>query len=221
MVAPLLVLLIAIIAGYRLLLARSGQLYWADEFRYLHALHFLDDLRHGHTRTAAGWLFGEYTGARPGYILLSTVPAALQGLAYVAAGIAPESQNFYLIPVIFNVAISLAAALVFFRLLVMVTADQWLALAGTVVYSLLTNTNIYARHLFPFDLALLLLLGSLVLVTNQSTAPRLFWRVVAAGLLSGLAYTTYPGYDPFAVVLVAAILFVLFLVLLFLSKVIT
>lgn len=202
----LLLSLFGFFAVYRLLLARSGQLYWPDEFRYLHSLHLLDDLRKGHFVTGMDWMFGFANGGRPGFVLLSTVPAALQGIANLVWGVEPSSPIFYRIPSTFNVLVSLGVAAAFYRLLVIATSDRSYALIGTLVYGLLVNTNLYVRHLFPFDLALLLLLCSLVLVVSErQSAERLRTRAIAAGVLSGLAFTTYPGYDPFVVLLAAAL----------------
>lgn len=199
-------LLFGFFAAYRLLLARSGQLYWPDEFRYLHSLHFLDEFRRGQIVAGMEWMFGDSTGGRPGFVLLSTVPAAVQGIANVVWKLDPSAPAFYRIPSAFNVLVSLGITAAFYRLLLIATADRSYALLGTLVYGLLVNTNLYVRHLFPFDLALLLLLWALVLIASErQSAARLLRRAMAAGALSGFAYTTYPGYDPFVVLLAAAV----------------
>jgi hypothetical protein len=205
--------LLVFLSGYRLLLTQSGQLFWPDEFRYVHALHVLDEIRQGHLGTGVAWLFTVPSvpdanhGAGPAYVALSTVPAVIQGLASLSAGIGPEDPAFYRIPAVANVFVSMAIAIVFFKFVLLFVHDRRLALLSALVYGLLANTNLYVRHLFPYDLALLLLLCGLFLVVSEQGDPaRLLRRVVGAGLLAGFGFTTYPGYDPFVVILATAVL---------------
>lgn len=208
-----LVALLVFLAGYRLLLSQSGQLYWPDEYRYLHALHFLDDIRTGDVTSAFGWVFGEAAtrggvASQPTYILASGVPAVVQGAANLVLGIQPDDASFYRIPGAVSVLVSLAVTAVFYLLLCRLTADRALALLGTFVYALLANTNVYVRHLFPYDLALLLFLSSLLVLLRPSPTLAGSDRVTAgvAGLLAGAAMTTYPGYYFFVIILLALML---------------
>jgi len=208
----LLCVLLIFLSGYRLLLTQSGQLFWPDEFRYVHALHVLDEIRQGNLGASVAWLFTVPSvpeanmGARPSYVALSIIPATVQGLANLVAGIGPQDPGFYRIPAIANVFISLAIGIVMFKLALLFVHDRGFALLSALVYGLLANTNLYVRHLFPYDLALLLLLGALLLVVGeQHDAAGLHRRALGAGLLAGLGFTTYPGYDPFVVILAAAV----------------
>ncbi len=202
----LLLLLFAFLTGYRLFLARSGQFYWPDEFRYIRALHLLDALRAGRITEAAQWMFGTELGARPGYVLLSTIPGAVQAFALLLFDVNKASPSFYRIPAAINVVLSIASLALFYRLLRAFVTDPWFALLGTLAYGLLANTNLYARHLFPVEAALLLHFVSLVLIVEApASTARPYSRAIVAGMIGGFACTTYPGYDPF-VVLVGATL---------------
>ena len=195
------------------MLTRAGQLFWPDEFRYVHGLHVLDEVRHGHISASLVWLFAvpslpdANVGARPAYVAFATIPAAVQGAANLITGIGPQNSSFYRIPAIANVFVVLAIAVILFRLTLLFVPDHGGALLGAFMYGLLTNTNLYVRHLFPYDLALLLLLSALLLLVNErSHSARFHACAVGAGLLAGLGFTTYPGYDPFVVILGAAVL---------------
>src|SRR6185436_16305040 len=115
------------LAWYRLAVGWSGQLYWPDEYRYLHALHVVDELRKGSPSQALHWVFGVESGvaSRPSYILMSTVPATAQGLANVLFGVQPTDPAFYRIPVAVNVLLSLGVTWMFYRIVLRLTGD-WL-----------------------------------------------------------------------------------------------
>jgi hypothetical protein len=210
----LLGVLLLFLAAYRLLLIQSGgQLYWPDEYRYIHALHLLDELRRGDLISALGWVFGEVAtmggvAAAPTYVVMSSIPAAFQGIAAVFLGVQPDSRWFYWIPGVANVIVSLTIALILYRIAWRLTSDRGFALTSTFVYGLLANTNVYVRHLFSYDLALLLFLTALVVLIENRAAPRLTLRdrSTVAGILAGTAMTTYPGYNPFVVILLVVIL---------------
>ncbi len=101
----LLGVLLFFFAVYRLLLIQSGQLYWPDEYRYLHALHFLDELRQGDLQSGLTWVFGGFAtdsgvASQPSYIFLSTVPAVFQGVGNLFLGIQPDDPSVvHLLPV--------------------------------------------------------------------------------------------------------------------------
>lgn len=207
----LLGLLLVLLGTYRLCLSWSGQLYWPDEYRYLHALHLLDELRQGDLARGLSWIFGSEAteagvGSRPMYIFLSTIPAFIQGLAHFFMGLEPSDPAFYRIPAVLNVAVSLGVAVLFYQIVLRVSGDRMLALLGVFVHGLLANTNLYVRHLLAYDLSLLLLLASLVMLLNLRVQSNPRFQVVVAGLLAGIGLTTYPGYYYFPLILVAALI---------------
>lgn len=199
------------LALYRAAVGWSGQLYWPDEYRYLHALHVLDELRKGELVGGLTWVFGEFATERgvasqPSYILFSMVPAFIQGVANLLLGIEPSSPVFYRIPAAVNVITSLGLTLVLYRLGSLLTGDSALALLSVFVHGLLANTNLYVRHLFPYDLALLLFLTSLVVLLDPMASQWGFCSGAAkAGILCGIGITTYQGYNPFVVIILAVV----------------
>jgi len=196
------------LAGYRLLLSESGQLYWPDEFRYLHVMHLIDSLSKGEIVDGLLWVFERenQAGSRPAYSFLATIPVFIQGLAYLFTGLEPKDPVFYRIPAIVNVVISLGVAVLFYRIIFLILEEQSLALVGVFVYGLLANTNMYVRHLFPYDVALLLLMASLlVLLKHQVCSEQWRSQIMVAGFLAGVGATAYPGYYPFVLILLAAL----------------
>jgi hypothetical protein len=128
-------------------------------------------------------------------------PALVQGVANVVFGVQPTDPSFYRIPAIANVLVSLGLTLIVYRLVVLLTDDRLLAWLGATVHGLLANTNVYVRHLFPYDISLLPFLLSVMLLLEQTDSPRRAWlRAGLAGLLSGIAATTYPGYYLFLII---------------------
>lgn len=205
----LLGLLLILLGAYRFCLSWSGQLYWPDEYRYLHALHVLDELRKGDVSRAVYWVFGSESGvaSRPSYILVSLAPALVQGLANMVLGVQPTDPSFYRIPAAGNVLVSLGLTLVLYRIAFLLTGDRLLALLGAAVHGLLANTNMYVRHLLPYDASLLLFLASVMALLEQADSPSRTWlQAGLAGLLSGTAATTYPGYYLFLIIPLALLL---------------
>jgi hypothetical protein len=202
-----LLLFLVVIVAYRLLLIGAGQRYWPDEYRYLHAMHLIDELSKGNLQGGLNWVFGTTfdVAARPGFMFFAIIPALMQGVGHLLFEIGPSDALFYRIPAIFNVAVSVGVALLFYRVALLLVKDHALALLGLVSYGLLTNTNLYVRHLFPYDWSLLLLLAALNLILSDETflsSPH--YKAILAGLLAGLGVTTYTPYWPMVIILVAA-----------------
>lgn len=202
-------IVLILLAVYRLLLSRSGQLYWPDEYRYLHAVHFMDELHKGNPSAGLKWIFGSAfdVAARPGFMLLATIPVFLQGLAHLLLGVQPSDAAFYRIPAMFNVVISLGVAILFYRILFVLSGDRTLALLGMVIHGLLVNTNLYVRHLFPYDWSLLIVLAALNVILSLGMArdrPR--YQAAVAGLLTGIGTTTYTPFYPIIIILIAALI---------------
>ena len=188
----LVVLLIAL-AGYRFSLIGSGHCFFADEWAYDCAAPLIDHLSVGE------YFFGViqlYTpSARPGFVLISVIPTVLQRAAGALAGIDPGSLRYYDAAAAFNVLVSLGVSGCIFTLGRIWTRSSWHALFITVVYSLLCNTNVWIRHLVPYNESLLLLLSALCIASSEPPSRRqAFYRALAAGFLSALAFACYPAY---------------------------
>lgn len=207
----LLIVFLVVLAVYRLLLSGSGQRYWPDEARYLHAMHFVDELSKGDARAGLKWIFGSTfdVAARPGFMFLATIPVFLQGLAHLLLGVQPSDTWFYRIPAVFNVVVSLGAAILFYRIVLLLSGARTLALLAVVVHGLLVNTNLYLRHLFPYDWALFILLGALnVILSPEMARARPRYQAIVAGLLTGIGATTYTPYWPIIIIFVVTLIVV-------------
>lgn len=207
----LLIVFLAVLAVYRLLLSGSGQRYWPDEARYLHAMHFVDELSKGDVRAGLKWIFGSTfdVAARPGFMFLATIPVLLQGLTHLLLGVQPSDTWFYRIPAVFNVVVSLGAAILFYRIVLLLSGARTLALLAVVVHGLLVNTNLYLRHLFPYDWALFIFLGALnVILSPEMARVRSRYQAIVAGLLTGIGATTYTPYWPIIIIFVVTLIVV-------------
>ncbi len=199
-----LVLLVAGLAAYRSSLVGSGYFYWADERCYLPALDLVQALGHGEFREAVGHLFeadGAVPPARPGFVLLGTVPALFQQVVGQSIGLDPGSPSYYHPVFCLNLLISLAITLVVYMLGVRWSGNRWAAVGIAAVHAGMSGSNIWIRHLGPYEWSQLLGLIGLWLVSSRpqiGPAHELnLPRAGFAGILSAMAYACYPGHYMF------------------------
>jgi hypothetical protein len=185
--------LLALLAGYQLSLLGAGTYSFQDEVRYKSAVNALMDFVQGDLH---GGVFEiARMGSRPGETLVKMIPAALQFLPHVF-GITPANPRSLLIPTVGNVVMSVAIVFLLYRIaLLTFEADTMIALVVAIVYSLLVNTSVYVRHLFPYDWSLVLLMYALWTVLSGSATLR---HAIVTGALTAFAVTVYPGYYPMA-----------------------
>lgn len=206
---------------FRLSLISRGVYGWPDEKRYLSSLDAAFKIFAGNFAGACTDL--STTQGRPGDALLRVFPALLQVGLQRWFGMPTSDPASLLIPLFFNVIVSMLVAVVFYKIARRLFNSQpaGVALAGTVVFALLTNTNIYVRHLLPYDTSLLIFLVALLLAL-PATGPAAGEAATtggSAGLgrrravyfliggLVGLGYAVYPGYYFFPIVIFALLLF--------------
>ncbi len=218
---PLILVLLLTFGILRLSFVTKGHLFWIDELRYTNAFLFYDALGQGQFQKAVEYLF--HAHGRPGFVLISAIPAGIQLLAqkfnFISLG-NPEfmellrqdkmtmafNPHFFDIPSIFNVVVGVAIMFVLFKMLQLFVRNNWLLYVGVVVYSTLVNTNFYIRHLVPYDMALLLFLIVLYFVLKEiSRKESRKMTAVTTGMLSAFAFSVYPSYYLF--VLLIAVLF--------------
>jgi len=201
------VVLIIGLGGYRLSLIHTGRFHFGDERKYKLATFAVDELARGDVRAAVARVSDSYGGGRPGFVLLGMIPATLQHAAEKHGLVSRYKLEYFLIPAVFNVLVTLVIALVIFLLGRRWTGSDRTALAATVVYSLLFNTSAYVRHLVPYDESLALFLWALLIITCEESLPaHPVRRGILAGVLSGLGFACYPGYYAFPVILAAVCL---------------
>ncbi|MFA5088708.1 MAG: hypothetical protein WC552_06710 [Candidatus Omnitrophota bacterium] len=193
-------LFLLFLAVFRFSLTTSGHRYWPDEGHYLQAFDVLESVLQGKF-LSAGVHFFEARG-RPGFVLFSMVPACIQHIASQLGIIDPNNPHLFDIPSIFNVFYALAITIIFYQILLLVIKNSWYSLIGTMIYSLLCNTNVYVRHLLPYDLSLFMFMAAffLLLRAGRCGAQMKARDVIIGGALSALAFLTYSGYYLFVLV---------------------
>lgn len=197
------VLFFIALAVFRLSLISKGHLFYSDEFRYFQAFSAWHHFLHGKIIDGIGCFFKVY--ARPGFVLVSLVPAGLQ--LFLAHWVKiPNSAvlSFFDLPSFFNVLITLTSSVVFYRIASLLTVRRGVAAAGTVVYSMLVNSNLYIRHMSPYDYSLLCFLIAIYVMLSRQHSGSCDWRSAAfCGFLCGLGFLIYPGY--YALVAIVAL----------------
>ncbi|MCP4592877.1 MAG: hypothetical protein GY842_19245 [bacterium] len=184
------------LAVYRFTLIGSGHFFWGDEDRYLVAEVFVDKFTDGEYRAAVGELFK--CTCRPAFAAISVLPVLMQRHLGPLLGLMPGTLESYDIVSAFNVLVSLGVTLCVWGVARAWLRCGWYALLVAMVFSLLSYSNVWIRHLMPYGESLAMFLGALWLLSSGFRSERqLRWRVVAAGALSALGYTCYPGHYGF------------------------
>ncbi|WP_426492522.1 hypothetical protein [Hymenobacter sp. 102] len=184
--------LILILLGRLNALTAGGALAFPDEDRHLQSVKAVEALLDGQVRQACLHLAD--TQGRPADALLRLPVAALQVAGQHWAQLPAESPASLLLVQLQNWLVLALNMLLFWHL-----ARRWLPVAtadtALVVYSALASTQLYLRHLLPYDMALGITLAALVLVSAPAiTHRRPGWAGFIAGGLGTLAFTVYPGY---------------------------
>jgi len=159
-----------------------------------------DLLRHN----ISGFWFNIFaTQGRPGDGIIRLISALLQVILF--PNVSGENQRSLVIPTIINVFISLLVLLLFYRItLRLFPKCRSFAYAGTIIYALLVNNNLYLRHILPYDTALLINLFAFYLALTRRPTNKLFSCI---GFLEGVGFTVYPGYYYFPVIVLFTLLY--------------
>ncbi|MDB5272521.1 MAG: hypothetical protein JWO58_888 [Chitinophagaceae bacterium] len=171
----------------------KGVYAFSDETRYEAAQQLVGQLLQGHYETAFRALLK--TDARPADGLLHAVPALIQHLTLHAQGINhPDSLIFVQY---FHVLIFGLLAWVFYWLTALFFPHgKYDPLFALSCFLLLVNNHVHARHILPYDAALLLSLIALALIVRAHQKKGIASSAVKCltGALAALAWLTYPGY---------------------------
>ncbi len=187
-VRRLFVLLVAVTIVYRLSLLNRGATAFVDETFYFTSVMALQSMAAGDVHGAIADI--SMARGRNGAALLQMPVAALQAIP-AHFGVPASNLRSLLIPTACNVLVSLLSLYFMFRIGVILCGNDAAALAAAAVYALLVNSNLYLRHLLPYDWALAVGLGALWL---SLTRPRTAALAVWTGLLTGVVLTIYTGY---------------------------
>jgi hypothetical protein len=174
----------------RLSLVGKGTMAFIDERRYITAMLGLRELCAGH---GLAFLQAIHSmGARPGDGLWRAIPGLGQAALLLGFGLNPNAPPSLQVPQVFNVLVISLNALLLYKIYRRFFSVG-LALLGVAFYSSLVNTNVYLRHLLPYDHALFFFLWALWALLS---APEngLLRRYALVGLLAGVSHAVYPGY---------------------------
>ena len=200
--------LLVLVLGVRLSFLGTGALTFPDEDRYYRSVEAVEALVYGGDLDGFCARLAETQG-RPGDALWRVAPASLQVLAKVLTGVDVHDPASLLIPVSFNYLITLGSMLLFYRIGRLLLRHKPAALLSTLVYSCLVNTNLYVRHVFPYDAAMLCFFGAVYLALRVQQQPErgTVRACFGIGALAAFTFAVYPGYS--FTVAVAGLLLVL------------
>lgn len=196
------VIFIFLLTLIRLTLLGRGMLAFPDEVWYLHTLEaiksFVVSDYHGF------WYNIFATASRPGFALINLIPGALQYQLWHFWGVPLYNHDSLFIPQVFYLFVSSLVLFMFYLIArVLLRKDSSMPILATDIFGFLVNSNVYLRHLLPYDSALLfLLLATYIVLTQKLTLS----RSIFFGLLIVLGYITYPGYF----ILIAVNIFIYF-----------
>jgi hypothetical protein len=174
----LLVAVLLVSLALRVLIAvRGGQYYWPDESRF------------AVSREAAAKLIAGNV-----YESLITLFSSAEHLLFKVIGVVPaiiESRTGgnECIPAIFFGSFSVLAIYLLWRVVLDQGGSSREALLAALLLAACNSFFYYARHVFPYDLALCFFLGSALFGMRLRFLPS-----VMAGLLSGVGFLSYNGY---------------------------
>ncbi|WP_216726726.1 hypothetical protein [Hymenobacter siberiensis] len=198
---------LALLVGVLVTLARlsligKGTMAFVDESRYVNAMLGLRALGEGHGQEFLRYI--NSMGARPGDGIWRAIPGLGQAILLLVFDLNPNAPPSLQVPQAFNVLIVSLNALLLYRIYRRFFSVG-LALLGLALYSSLVNTNLYLRHLLPYDHSLLFFLLALLVLLRPKAA--VSYRLQALiGLLGGLSYAIYPGYFMGPILLMALVL---------------
>ncbi|OUJ73636.1 hypothetical protein BXP70_11620 [Hymenobacter crusticola] len=191
------------VLGVRLSFVGHGAMAFPDEERYYQSVEAIKSFSKGDLRAVGAHLV--QTQGRPGDALLRLLPAAMQGIWYTVGGPGPHNPTSLLIPVLFTYGVSVLSLLLFYRLARMLLPTQVAALLSTLLYACLVNSNVYIRHILPYELGLCSFLGLLVWLVRAQQQGRILTLKQTWALGVGAAFTVaiYPGYFFAPIILLA------------------
>lgn len=190
----------------RLLLSwRGGQLFWPDEYRYFRSVAFSIALTQRHWGEAFNQILLNID--HTGFTWVGLLPALLQRAVLKLLGMPLSSEALehtaWVPALCFSLASVLSIALVY-AIARRVGASPAESTIAAVLLAASNTMFYYARHLFPYDTALVTLLLALWI----GLAPRWsFWRSLLCGLIAGLGFLNYNGYWVLALIVMTLHLF--------------
>ncbi len=195
----ILLILLSVIFLFRLTLLNQGYFHFQDELRYRYTWTFLKSLSDFNFRHAFEQLFQFKLYARPLLVIANIPTAIVQVFLLFLTGIKTESPTSLWIVKLFQVIYSAGISYFVYLFINKYSKSRLLGLAGLIVFSFLLNTNLYIRHIVPYDLVLLINLWMLWRVVNTKSVT--YVNSVVYGALVAAAYLIYPTYYQFGLII--------------------
>lgn len=176
----------------RFTLLGHGLIYFVDEFRYFNSVDAIKLFSQYHF--AEGFARISSTQGRPGDAVVRLFPAVIQAFLFVKFKLNTNSPISLIVPAFINWLVTWLNTYLFYKLCRKILTKDTAQMA-TVFYMCLINTNIYLRHVLPYDAAITFFLGATLAVWHerQRSKAEKKWLLIA-GILAGCCYAVYPGY---------------------------
>lgn len=187
---------ILIVTVLKLGLAGQGLLSFPDEFRYMAAEKVLKEIWAFDIPEACNAIFS--TKSKPGDVILSTIPNAFQQLTgYISNIYCYDSRNSYPL-FIFNFIVYCLILIVHYKFSKLLLKSSFLALISVLIFSTLTNSYLYLRHVLAYDTSLLIFYWFIYIIVEytQDNSRLTFRKSFLIGIVSFFGYLVYPGYFP-------------------------
>jgi hypothetical protein len=184
----------------RLMLTPNGHFHMQDELRYRYTFAFIREASQLDFLEALKQLFQFPLYARPLLVIFNLPTALLQVLFLVITGIKTEAPiSLSLASAVQAIAVT-GISLVVYKIAQRYLKSAFLALGTTIVFSLLINTNLYIRHILPYDTVLLVYLAWLYLVLTKYSSWSVKKLTLGSAAVAGLLHLVYPAFYLFGII---------------------
>ncbi|WP_426060734.1 hypothetical protein [Hymenobacter sp. B1770] len=166
---------------------------FVDEYRYFFTLEAVKNFAEGNLKEGIVSLYS--TQGRPGDAFIRLLPAIIQAGLFKIFNINTNTPASLVTAAWMNWVILIINTVLFYSIAKSFFNDKWSRVA-VVMYASLVNSNIYIRHILPYDISICFFLIALLLIVKgyKNEFPEKKIPVFTVGLISGLCFVTYPGY---------------------------
>lgn len=173
----------------RLLIAGNGYLDDPDEYVYHLMLFHLEEL---YNFEAYYWCKATFNiHFFPMEVLIRLVETKFTILYANFMNLPLDHIEVLIVPGVFNILFSLANIYIIYKILIAIGFSKNISLLGILVYGTLFTTNVYTRHILPYENSYFFhLLALYVILKNKFTFPRL----LLAGFFFACGHATYFGF---------------------------
>lgn len=170
-----------------------GLVSFIDEYRYFCTLEAVKQFSQGHF--TQGIVALNSTQGRPGDAYTRLLPAVVQAAIFKVFHINTNTPTSLVVAAWMNWLVLIINTFLFHKIARALFDSKWSKVA-VITYVCLTNTNIYVRHILPYDTAICFFLLALWLVIKNHRGNSFTKKLPAfkIGVFAGIAFLIYPGY---------------------------